>query len=222
VGDPKMRIILAKIFLRLNQLLDKQHYQVNLYPDGSLDLDGASKQGSDENSDSQFYIPDVPVKPLEDGIAAHKNKDYKNAWNIFEHHAELGDSAAKYWKAYYLAEGFFVSKDIAQAASLFKEAADDDNNSNNADACFRYAFMMFDSKNSGVKLNRNQFVKYLTQAADGGNPMAQFNLGDMYLNGKLGSSPNVDVGIKYLKLAALNGHPDAVEMLKKKNVDINE
>ncbi|KAF0536930.1 kinase-like protein [Gigaspora margarita] len=157
------------------------------------------------------------MKSLEDGIVYHKNKDYETAWNIFEYHAELGSSTAKFWKGHYLADGIFVKKDIVQAAELFKEAAED----NNIDACFRYALLMTD-KSSGVELNREKFIEYLTRAADAGNAMAQYNLGDMHLKGKLSSYSNVDLGIKCLKLAALNGYPTAEEVLKARNIEINE
>ncbi|CAG8554937.1 41354_t:CDS:2 [Gigaspora margarita] len=119
--------------------------------------------------------------------------------------------------ACYLADGIFVKKDIVQAAKLFKEAAED----NNIDACFRYALLMTD-KNLGVKLNRERFIEYLTKAADAGNAMAQYNLGDMHLKGKLSSHSNADLGIKYLKLAALNGHLKAEAILKEKHIEIND
>ncbi|CAG8857593.1 45883_t:CDS:1, partial [Gigaspora margarita] len=93
-----------------------------------------------------------------------------------------------------------------QAAKLFKEAAED----NNIDACFHYALLMTD-KSSDVEFNHEKFIKYLTKAANASNAMAQYNLSDMYLKRKLSSYLNADLGIKYLKLAALNGHPIAEE-----------
>ncbi|CAG8616095.1 16682_t:CDS:2 [Dentiscutata erythropus] len=47
----------------------------------------------------------------------------------------------------FLTEGTSVSKDVIQAADLFKEAED-----NNTDACFCYTLLMTD-KSSGVKFN---------------------------------------------------------------------
>ncbi|CAG8501460.1 917_t:CDS:2 [Racocetra fulgida] len=70
--------------------------------------------------------------------------------------------------------------------------------------------------------NCEKFIKYLTKAADAGNAMAQYNLGDMHLKGNLSSLSNSDLGIKYLKLAALNGHSKAVEVLKENDININE
>ncbi|CAG8830122.1 8022_t:CDS:2, partial [Gigaspora margarita] len=128
-----------------------------------------------------------------------------------------GNSAAKFWKARYLADAIFVKKDIVQAAKLFKEAAED----NNIDACFCYALLMTD-KSLDVEFNCEKFIVYLTKAADASNAMAQYNLGNMHLKGNLSSYSNADLGIKYLKLAALNSHPTAEEVLKAKNIEINE
>ncbi|CAG8562381.1 21740_t:CDS:2 [Gigaspora margarita] len=127
------------------------------------------------------------------------------------------NSTAKYWKAHYLIGGVFVNKDIIQAASLFKEAAKD----NNTDACFHYALMITD-KSSGVKYNCEKFIEYLIKAANTGNAMAQYNLGDMHLKENLPFLSNSDLGIKYLKLVALNSHSKAVEIPKQKEININE
>ncbi|CAG8554956.1 41355_t:CDS:2 [Gigaspora margarita] len=167
---------------------DQLYYQTSLYLDGYFDLD--------RSKSSEVSL----MKLLEDGIAYHKNKDYETTWNIFEYHAELGSSTAKFWQGHYLADGIFVKKDIVQAAELFKEAAGD----NNIDTCFRYALLITD------------------KTADAKNAMAQYNLGDMHLKEKLSSYSNADLGINYLKLAALNGHSEAEAVLKEKHIEINE
>ncbi|CAG8524695.1 9003_t:CDS:2 [Gigaspora margarita] len=201
------RILLVDIFNKLYNLsvkCDEPHYQTSLYPDGHLDLDGSK------------FNKQLSVRPLVDGVACHKNKDYETAWKIFEYHAGLGSSTAKFWKARYLADGIFVDKNVMKAADLFKEAAED----NNTDACFRYALLMTD-KSSGVKFNRERYTEYLTKAASAGDAMAQYHLGNMYLEGKH-ADLNTGSGIKYLKLAALNGHLEAEKALKERGVNINE
>ena len=150
---------------------------------------------------------------LDEGIRAHKAKDYKTAWTCFQANAALNNSGAKYWKGYYLWEGHGGYKDRELAAQLFKEAADE----GVPDAQLRYAFSLVENK---TKFNKEEFIKYLRLAAENSNPTAQFNLGDMYLNGKLGVPKDKELGIKYLKLAALNRHPKANEVLKKMKVDI--
>ncbi|RHZ86112.1 hypothetical protein Glove_54g90 [Diversispora epigaea] len=39
----------------------------------------------------------ISISP--DGIKAHKKKEYKEAWEFFNEHADLGFNLAKYWKA---------------------------------------------------------------------------------------------------------------------------
>ncbi|CAG8631948.1 7244_t:CDS:2 [Diversispora eburnea] len=104
-------------------------------------------------------------------------------------------------------------KDPVQANLLFKEAADD----GIAGAQLHYAFSLFNT--SRVKFDRKVFVSYLTKAANGGNVAAQYNLDDMYFNGKILGIKDVELGTKYLKLAALNNDPRSVKILKENKID---
>ncbi len=197
-----------------------------LKPDKYIDLDGSKgelgpvsvsdKGGLDlPDLDMDFSIDDIPlIMPLEDGIVAHKRKDMQTAWECFNAHADLGNTTAKYWKGYYLWEGYSSQKDRAEASKLFKEAADD----GLPDAQLRYAFSLVG--NPGAKFDRKVFIEYLTKAADNNNSTAQFNLGDLYIHGKLGVTKNVPLGTKYLKLAALSNQPKAIEILQKMNINI--
>ncbi|PKK77530.1 hypothetical protein RhiirC2_731807, partial [Rhizophagus irregularis] len=56
-------------------------------------------------------------------------------------------------------------------------------------------------------------------AADNGNTAAQFNLGNLYFNGKLGISKDEEKGLSYLKLAAIKGQPKARAMLDKLKIN---
>ena len=56
-------------------------------------------------------------------------------------------------------------------------------------------------------------------AADNGSTAAQFNLGDLYYNGKLGVPREEEKGLSYLKLAAIKEQPKACAMLKKLGVN---
>ncbi|CAG8726609.1 16835_t:CDS:1, partial [Acaulospora morrowiae] len=89
------------------------------------------------------------------------------------------------------------------------------------DAQLRYAFSL--TNTPGIKFTKkvfNEFKEYLTKAADGGNVAAQYNLGDMYFNGKLLCPKDQDLGMNYLRLAALNNHPDAIKTLKAKGISL--
>ncbi|RIA99792.1 hypothetical protein C2G38_2237805 [Gigaspora rosea] len=174
-----------------------------------------SHETDNYEDNKKYQIPYTLIKPLESGFEAHKIKDRETAWKIFCAHADLGNITAKYWKGYYLSEGYSVIKDQIQACELFKETAD----YGIVDAQLDYAFSLLDNI-SGFEFDLNEFIKYLTKAADNGNIIAQFNLGDMYLHGKLDCKVDEKLGVKYLKLAALNNHTEAIEILKKLSVDI--
>lgn len=211
--DPGLRASLQQIFLQLSKLANifqKPLSSPALLPPKTLDLDGSMKKAPISISDEgglelpdlgdEFNIDEIePVMPLEEGIAAHKKKDHKTAWECFEAHSDLGNTTAKYWMGYYLWEGWLDGKkDRKKASELFKEAADD----GISDAQLRYAFSLVN--NPPIKFDRAIFLGYLNKAADNNNPTAQFNLGDMYLNGKLKMEKDRKKGIKYLRLAALN------------------
>ncbi|CAG8561899.1 3330_t:CDS:2 [Funneliformis mosseae] len=228
--DPQIRASLQFLFLELNRLAHKYYDPRNtsptLKPDKSIDLDGTLHQVSVSDSkeedlpdfgdefclDSLESLPEI--RSLEEGISAHKKKETKKAWEIFCEHANLGNTRAKYWKGYYLWEGYAGERDRKQASKLFKDAADD----GLADAQLRYAFSLVG--NQGSKFDRKLFIEYLTKAADNNNSTAQFNLGDLYLNGKLGIQRNIDLGKKYLRLAALTNQPKAIEILQKLGINI--
>ncbi|RHZ84061.1 hypothetical protein Glove_86g175 [Diversispora epigaea] len=67
------------------------------------------------------------------------------------------------------------------------------------------------------ELNLICFIPY--KAANGGNVAAQYNLGDMYFNGKILGRKDVELGTKYLKLAALNNHVQSIKILKDNKID---
>ncbi|CAG8713491.1 2271_t:CDS:2, partial [Dentiscutata heterogama] len=120
-----------------------------------------------------------PLIPFEEGIKAHKARDYEKAWKCFESNAKFGNNMAKYWQGYYLLNGTGVKKDHAAALKLFKEAADN----GVPDAQLRYAFALLEDKNN---LDVQEVMKYMIMAANSENSTALFNLGDIYWNGKLG------------------------------------
>jgi TPR repeat protein len=156
-------------------------------------------------------LPYKPLIPLKEGCEAHKNRDFQKAWNCFVGHANNGNSHAKYWQGYYLLEGINGETDKEKGISLLKESADE----GIKEAQFRYAFILKDKE----PFDKNEFVKYLTLAAENGLDSARYNLGDLYINGKLEIDKNEEKGLRYLRLAAYNKHQGAVEMLN--NLKIN-
>jgi hypothetical protein len=158
--------------------------------------------------------PVIPLSPFKEGLLAHKEKNYEKAWKCFEEHAKVGDILAKYWQGYYYLEGKYVDKNHSKAKELFKDAAD----GGNADAQLRYAFCLIDKENE--IMDYDNFLKYLKMSADKNNPTALYNLGEIYLQGKMGIEKDKSKGIQYLRLAALHDQPKAKEILKGNNINL--
>ncbi|CAJ0906681.1 12237_t:CDS:2 [Entrophospora sp. SA101] len=224
-NDPTLRLSLQQIFFQLNQLANTYHkssentpfQRKKLNPDGSVVRSKYSISISDKKESSEPRKTTKsgsirPIIPLEEGLKAHKNREREKAWACFSAHAELGSPLAKYWKGYYMYEGYCGRVDKAEAIKLFHEAADE----GSGDAQLRYAFSLVNNKN----FDKDLFIRYLTLSADNGNTTARFNLGDLYYNGKLGAPKDVNKGINFLKLAALDKHPKATELLNKLKIDV--
>ncbi|CAI2167501.1 17534_t:CDS:2 [Funneliformis geosporum] len=231
------RINLPKLFNTLEELQSKYKYFMeqdcnsNLLPQKTLDLDGSSTPPPPLESDADMLLPELdelsidfddisPALSLEEGIKAHTKQNYDVAWECFEFHAKNGNAYAIYWKGYYLWEGKFVEKNHNEAIKLFKEAAD----KAIPDAQLRYAFALKTLKgNVRIKEDKNfkEFFKYLTLAADGGNTVARYTLGDCYFNKKLGLD-NKQKGIHYLRLAAIKNNNKAMDLLKNHNISITD
>ncbi|RHZ84021.1 hypothetical protein Glove_86g158 [Diversispora epigaea] len=224
--DVNIRASLLDIFLKLQKLAANYPMDTSptLNPLGSLLLSQMIESVSIGKSATElpdsfqnFTLP--TIVPLEEGIEAHKKKDYQKAWSCFNENVKFNSSAAKYWMGYYLLKGLpDGKKDPVQANLLLKEAADD----GIADAQLRYAFsLLYILKKPipGIKFDRKVFVSYLTKAANGGNIAAQYSLGDIYFNGKILGIKDVELGTKYLKLAALNNNPRSIKILKDNEID---
>ncbi|CAG8492547.1 2802_t:CDS:1, partial [Funneliformis mosseae] len=63
-------------------------------------------------------------------------------------------------------------------------------------------------------VDHDTFLKYLKMSADNENSTALYNLGELYLNGRMGFEKDQQKGIQYLKLAAFKGQSKAKEILK--------
>jgi hypothetical protein len=163
--------------------------------------------------------------PLSKGIEHHNTKakktkseqDYKICWECFNAHTNIGNKTAMYWKGLYLWKGF-VEKNQIEAKRLFKIAAD----AGIADAQLEYAFA-YDSKNlknPDLPFDKKECWKYLKMAAENNNSTALYHVGITYYNGKMGVQQDKEKGIEYLKLAALQDNPKAIETLDKYGVNL--
>ncbi|CAB5209089.1 unnamed protein product [Rhizophagus irregularis] len=181
---------------------------------GDEELDGLCLSDSEDQNEQTPLIV-VPLIPVKEGLQAHKENDYKKAWECFEANANVGDILAIYWQGYYYLEGKHVEKNKQKAMELFRKAAD----AGNADAQLRYAFCLIDKENKNI--DSSKFMKYLQLAADNNNATALYNLGDVYFSGKLGIKKDKEKGIHYLRQAALHKQTKAKEVLDKNGISIH-
>ncbi|CAG8607823.1 8448_t:CDS:2 [Acaulospora morrowiae] len=204
---PEQRIEVTKLHLILEELALSYQIRVEepmLLKDGNYNFEGEEEDATSINLVINF----------EKGIELHKEKNYKEAWKCFEENADLGNISAKYWKGYYLSNGYdgVVKKDKEKAMELLKEAADngDPYGYKLDDAQFRYVGLLIESLKNNAddedtkQDKRKKILHYLKLAADNNNVTAMQLLGDIYINGKLEVQKNEELGSLYLKLAKIN------------------
>lgn len=222
---PSERPNMTDILSRLYDLYSKYFPELNSQDNILLDLNKPRDSCNIEIENEHFDDLDAneipmegkfePIPSLEEGVKFHRQELKEKAWRCFEYHANLGDDMAKYWKAYYLHEGHAVEKNIEEATRLFKEAADNDI----SEAQLRYAFILF-GKSKEESFDPKEPLSYLIRAAEGGNYVATYHLGDIYLNGKLGETRNEERAYRYFKSSAVKGYEKAIRKLEKLHLNL--
>ena len=159
---------------------------------------------------------------VDDAAKQHK-RDGGNrelAYKCFEAYAELGDMKAKYFKAYYIQQGYAKfngseKEKEAVIADLYKEVADSGDEF--PEAQLRYGNCLF--RGLGVKKDLKEATEYFRKAAENGQVVGMFNAGSLYLSGGAGKR-DLALGERYMKLAAYKQHPQAIEYCKKNNIPL--
>lgn len=142
-------------------------------------------------------------------------EEVKKFWD-FKPHAEQGNFAAQLivGMCYYTGEG--VEKDVIQAASWFRKAADQD---------YPYAQGMIGycyQHGEGVEKDEAQAVAWYRKAADQGNGLAQLNLGACYAEG-LGITKNEIEAYAYWTIAKTkNNKPQENLSILEKKLSLNQ
>ncbi|RIB08638.1 hypothetical protein C2G38_2110683 [Gigaspora rosea] len=181
------------------------------------------------------YTPDIlRISGLsdEEDLYMSEDEDIKEANEIeeilekcFVANAAKGHSKAIFWQGYYLWKGHYTNikrtpkqtmEDQNKALHLFKTAADD----GITEAQLRYSFALKELNDLKANDVYEEFMHYLKLAAENGNPIAMFNLSDIYLNGKFKEKQDEVTGIRYLKLAALNKNEKAITLANQKGLNI--
>ncbi|CAG8467623.1 10219_t:CDS:2 [Diversispora eburnea] len=219
--DPELRLSFAEIYLLIKNLeksvlptsprIDPKTDNSDVITDLELSQSHQKSGSISSHFDDPKKCPDSDdcflddglltlIKPFEDGIIAHREKRYKDAWECFNEHANLGLSLAKNWKGYYLEKGLYIEKDVMEGLKWLKSAADD----GVPDAQLRYAKGLINlSKSTGSKENYKTILEYMKKAADGGNETAQINLSKIYFTGQFGVKKDEKKGNEFFELASL-------------------
>ncbi|KAF0558605.1 kinase-like protein [Gigaspora margarita] len=237
--DQDERISIGKLYIMLSNMQKKYAPPGQMYdllPNKILKFDNKMAEDCVILDDEDLYISETDenfneieqILEVDQGIELHVTRDpakRKIAWECFVANAAKGHSKAIFWQGYYLWEGFYTDikrtpeqtmKDRNQALNLFKTAADD----GIVEAQLRYSFALKELKQLKASNVYEEFMHYLRLAAENGNPVAMFNLSDIYMNGKLKEKKDVATGIRYLKLAALNKNEKAIALANQKGLNI--
>ncbi|CAG8495090.1 23565_t:CDS:2 [Gigaspora margarita] len=236
--DPYERISIGRLYI---MLLNMQKKYVppgpmpDILPDKVLKLDNGITEELVMSDDEVLYIgedDEIKVNDVEEilevdqGIGLHITRDpakRKVAWKCFVANATKGHSKAIFWQGYYLWEGYYtdekrtseqIMEDRNKALHLFKIAADD----GIAEAQLRYSFALKELKQLKANDVYEEFMHYLRLAAENGNPVAMFNLSDIYINGKLREKKDIATGsINYFSNSIHNAALNKISALLQTN-----
>jgi uncharacterized protein len=136
----------------------------------------------------------IVADPLDDGVAAYRDKDYIKAAALWRPLAESGSPGAQYLLGSLYLEGHGVAQDDATAFMWFQRAA------NQGDAAAQYNVAASYATGAGVQKSDIEAAKWFKRAADQGVAFAQLNLGLLYAAGNGVSQDNVEA-FKWLELA---------------------
>jgi uncharacterized protein len=132
--------------------------------------------------------------PLEDGMAAYRDKDYAKAASLWTPLAEKGDAAAQYYLGTLFAEGKGVAQNDATAFAWFERSAKQGNPDGQYNLGASYA------AGTGVPKSYVEAAKWFQRAADQGMVFAQVNLGLLYAAGNGVPQDNIEA-FKWLDIA---------------------
>ena len=136
----------------------------------------------------------VTAGPLEDGVAAYRDKAYAKSLELWRPLAESGNAAAQSLLGTLYVEGNGVEQSDATALLWFQRAA------NQGDAAAQYNVGASYAGGRGVQKSEVEAAKWFRRAADQGVPFAQLNLGLLYAAGNGVPQDNVEA-LKWLELA---------------------
>ncbi len=174
----------------------------------------AAKEQKREIAEKERVLAEARQKQIRDSIAAREKQikdsiEAKKKVDADIAGAKNGDTDALYRLGARYAEGDGVAKDINQAITYFKQAADSGNVKSQL-----YLGGIYYNGLGGVDKDINKALPYLKKAADNGDVTAQLYLGKIYYNGESGNKDEKMALLWYDKAAA-QGNEYAIDFKKK-------
>jgi TPR repeat protein len=136
-----------------------------------------------------------------DGVAAAARGDVAAALHIFSDAAQNGDAKSQFALAEMYRRGDGVGRNIPEATSWYRKAADQDNPG------AEYALGVLYDTGQGVPRNQRTAASWYAKAARHGYASAQVRLGDLYSQGH-GVPQSDDAAMSWFEKAAAQGDAD--------------
>ncbi len=159
------------------------------------------------------WMSSVFPDSLQNGVAAINRKDYPSAVRLMEPLARSGNPQAQLHLGLLYYHGHGVRENDTLARQWFDRAA----RQGLADAQFQlgnmYAYGL--AKSLGDVDTSRLAAQWYFEAARQGHAQAQYSLGILFLTGS-GVQQSESEGIRWIGLAASQGHPDATAYVKGK------
>ena len=122
--------------------------------------------------------PCVATEIADTADAAYQRKDYAVAHKLASSAADAGDARAQYRLGVLLRDGLGGEKNLTAAADWFARASAQKHLAAMTDLAVMY------QTGEGVEQDTRRAARLLTDAAEFGDPVAQFKLGEAYQHGK--------------------------------------
>jgi uncharacterized protein len=154
-------------------------------------------------------MPNTPksIAGCQKGFDAAKQGDFATALREFKSLADQGDAFAQFYMGELYLNGLGVSRNFDTATEWFAIAAEQ----GNSKAQQNMKIISSPCKNGFFAAKQGDFATALREfksLADRGDALAQYYMGDLYLNG-LGVSQDTKVATKWFTLSAEQGNADA-------------
>jgi TPR repeat protein len=153
-----------------------------------------------------LYTAGAVAGPLDDGVAAFKAGNYRQALALWQPLAKAGDADAQYNIGLLYMKGLGVAKNSRTARQLFTAAAEQ----GQPDAQYNLGLMYFQG-NTVFRSNKDAFTWWSRAAAQNHAP-AQYNLGIMYAFG-IWTEKDSKKALELWQASADQGNRDAIAAL---------